>query len=244
MATTGGGGGYPPMATLEGAVPGWPEGRPLTAAVTPEAARAVLQAESATSVLHPAGLLWGLVRRVGLVVFLMVWLGFAVTMVSGLVSGDRERMPAALMLLGFIALLVGRALPWGWQRVAPAAGSLPSTRRERLNLNLAAIRGEVTTAPAATWPAGSEAFALLSATAKSDGIDAPWLFDRAGLPEGVGSQWLAYLDLCGFLTGGGAPLGRWLREPVKITDAGRTHLEAERERLRVLDRLGNHPRVG
>ena len=74
MATTEGGRGYPPMETLQGAVPGWHQPW-LSAAATREQAAAVLRAESHTSVLDQRGLrrLWwrevffvaALVRRCG-----------------------------------------------------------------------------------------------------------------------------------------------------------------------------------
>lgn len=234
MATTGGGWGYPPMSTLQGAVPGWPEGRTLSSATTPEAARAVLQAERETSVLHASGLRWLVARRVGLAVFLLVWLFLTVTFVGGLIGGDEARLAEGPVVVGFVALVVTRLMPWAWLRVDPSTQSLPPTRKERLRLDLTALRGALTTAPAVTWPAGSEAYALLATAAMADEIDPPWLLDRAGLPAGVGAQWLEFMGRWGWLAGGDASFGRWLQQPVRITDAGRERLDEELTRLRTI----------
>lgn len=227
-------GGYPPMAPLRGAVPGWPSDTSLTTAATAEDARRVLQAEAATSVLHASGLRWGVVRGVALGVVLVVWLWAAVTTVGRLIGGDVARLPGGLVLVGFVALVVTRLVPWGWLRVDPSRESLPSTRRERLQLRAAAFRGAMTTAPAAAWPPGSEPYALLASAAKANEIDPAWLLGRAGLPAGVGAQWLDVMGRCGWLTGGDASFGRWLRQPVTITADGRQRLEEERTRLLAL----------
>ncbi len=78
MTTSEGGWGYPPMATLQGAVPGWPKGAPLTAVDDPEAARTVLAARAATSVADPVGLRrWWIADLVGLVIAVLIVGGFA-----------------------------------------------------------------------------------------------------------------------------------------------------------------------
>lgn len=73
MTTSEGGWGYPPMSTLEGAVPGWPKGAPLTAVDDPETARTVLAARAVTSVDDPMGLRrWWIADLVGLVIAMLI----------------------------------------------------------------------------------------------------------------------------------------------------------------------------
>lgn len=227
-------GGYPPMTPLRDAVPGWPEEQPLTSVSTPEAARAVLRAEAETSVLHPTGLRWRVVRRTGQAVRLVGWLWLVVTLVRAVLGGDDPALPVGPVAVMLVASLATGAVPWSRLRADPSPGSLPSTRAGRVRLTLAALRGELAVTPAASWPPGSEAFALLSTVAATDGIDRPWLLDRARLPQRTGEQWLAALARSGWLRGGEPMLGGRLRQPVRITPLGQDRLGAERARLQAL----------
>ena len=62
--------------------------------------------------------------------------------------------------------------------------------------------------PPAAWPAGSEAFAVLSGAASVESVAPSWLSERVGLsPTVVGGQWVDVLTRQGWLTGGGRLLG-------------------------------------
>ncbi len=93
-------GGYPPMATLRWAPPGWPMNGALTPLTSPDAARLALRAESETSVLDPVGMrrLW--VRE--------SFLGFGV---AGLV----------LAVVASVDFVQGGDLPWWWPLLMVAA---------------------------------------------------------------------------------------------------------------------------
>lgn len=227
-------GGYPPMRPLVGAVPGWPEGRTLTSASTPEAARAVLRAEAETSVLHPTGLRWRVVRRMGQVVQLAAWVWLLVVLVGTVLVGDGTGLAMAPVMALLAASLLTGLVPWARLRADPTPQSLPSSRRERLRLSLAAVRGELVVTPGASWPPGSEAFALLSTASATDGIDGAWLLDRTALPAQVGARWLDALTGSGWLDGGRTLLGGRVRRPWRITDDGRDRLAEERARLQSL----------
>lgn len=206
-------GGYPPMAPLRGAVPGWPEDRPLTPVCTPEAARAALRSEAETSVLHPAGLRWGLVRRVGEGVQLAAWLWLLAELVRTVLADDDTEPATAPLVALLAASLVTHVVQWAWQRVDPARDSLPPTRRERAALTRSALRGDLETPPAAAWPAGAEAFSVLSTVAMTDGIDTSWLLDRTRMPGEVGEQWLGALARLRWISGGEAVAGGRMRRP-------------------------------
>lgn len=100
-------------------------------------------------------------------------------------------------------------------------------------------------APAADWPAGSEAYALLSGAASVESVAPTWLGERVGLPPAIGASWIDLLKREGWLTGGGHVLWstRLPERHVVITHAGHEELEAERDRLGALAGPRRHPRV-
>ena len=224
---------HPPMAPLE-EVWGWPLGRRLTSVSTREGARAALGAEEATSVLHPAGLRWAAARGACMVGYLLAGLWF-ITGLTGSTLGGRslDGQVGPFLLFGLVAVL-NPLIPWAGLRAEPLRRYLPATRVARLRLTAAAFRGDVPVAPAARWPAGSEAFALLATTAMTEGIDGAWLLDRAALPDEVGREWLRVMSRLGWLSGGEAYLRGWLRQPWRITTAGRDRLRDERRTLQAL----------
>jgi hypothetical protein len=87
--------------------------------------------------------------------------------------------------------------------------------------------------PPASWPPGSEAYALLSGAASVESVTLGWLCQRVGMSPSVGAEWLTVMSRQGWLTGGGYPLGisRLPEERVIVTDAGRERLAQERARL-------------
>lgn len=233
MVVGGVAGGYPPMTPLRGAVPSWQE-EWLTQASSPEQARAVLLAEAHTSVLHPVGLRWNLVRRLARAVQVVAWLCLAALLVRSLVLHVDVGPPLAPVVLAFVVSLTAGLLPWSVLRAVPGPAALPRTRSGRRRLTLDAVRGRVEGTAPAPWPRGSEAYAVLSTIGATDGIDVPWLLDRAGLPPAIGAQWVASLAHLRWLSGGEDFVHGWLRQPVRLTDAGRARLEVERERLHAL----------
>ena len=89
--------------------------------------------------------------------------------------------------------------------------------------------------PPAAWPAGSEAYAVLSGVASVESVAPSWLYERIGLSPTVGAQWVAMLTRQGWTSGGGLlGLARLPEEHVRLTDAGRERLERERARLQAL----------
>ena len=236
MTTSGSGWGYPPMATLEGAVPGWPDGRTLSSAATPEEAGAVLQAEAQTSVLDPRGLrrLWW---REGVFVVAMVLLA---AWVLGAVEFFRSgELPGWWLVITPLALLLnvgGDYLTTRSTRAIPAAGVVPRPGPARWRWRRALGRVPSVAPPAADWPAGSEAYAVLSGAASVESVAPTWLGERVGLPPVVSALWIPALKQEGWLTGGGHVLG-WSRLPerhVEVTDVGRERVDEELRRLEFL----------
>lgn len=236
MATTRGGWGYPPMSTLQGAVPGWPEGRALTSAETREAARAVLQAEGETSVLDPRGprrLWWGDGAFVValLLVAASVWAG-----VEFFRTGDP---PAWVLFIGPAVVFLNLGSDYLTVRVTravPAAGVVARTGTARWRWRRALRQQPAVVPPVADWPPGSEAYALLSGAGSVQSVAPMWLGERVGLPPEIGAKWIDLLKREGWLTGGGHVLrsSRLPERHVELTDAGRDELETERDRLREL----------
>jgi hypothetical protein len=97
-------------------------------------------------------------------------------------------------------------------------------------------REPVVVPPPAAWPAGSEAYAVLSGVASVESVAPSWLHERLGLSPTVGAQWVDVLTRQGWTSGGGRLLGlaRLPEEHVRVTDAGRERLERERARLQAL----------
>jgi|APEBP8051073058_1049385.scaffolds.fasta_scaffold00045_70 hypothetical protein len=228
--------GWPPLAPLRGAVPGW-DGAPLTAAQTRGEAAAVLRAERETSVLDPRGVRWLWWREV---VFVLALVALAVW-VWAVVQAYRRDTPQLWMMIYvppvMFLLILGRdyatvtstrAVP---SRAAGARGRAARRReREELRQLPAAVP------PVASWPAGSEAYAVLCGAAKVESVAPAWLCERVGLPADVGAQWIAALRRDGLLRGGGHVLGlsRLPELHVELTMKGRERLDAENERLRAL----------
>lgn len=236
MTTSGGGWGYPPMATLEGAVPGWPEGRPLTCATTRQAARAVLRAEAQTSVLDPRGLrrLWW--REVLFVVAMLLLAAWVLVTVEFFRSGERTDWWLLITPLAILLNVGGDYLTARATRAIPAAGVVPRPGPARWRWHRTLRLQPSVATPAADWPGGSEAYALLSGAGSVESVAPTWLGERVGLPPEVSALWIATLKREGWLTGGRHVVG-WSRLPemhVEITDAGRARLEEERTRLRSL----------
>jgi hypothetical protein len=235
MTSSEGGWGYPPMATLQGAVPGWPDGRTLSSAVTPEAARAVLRAERETFVLDPRGprrLWWrdGAFVVALLLVAASVWAG-----VQFFRTGDP---PAWVLCIGPAAVFLNLGSDYLTVRVTravPAAGVVAGEGTARWRRRRALRQQPSVVPPVADWPPGSEAYALLSGAASVQSVAPTWLGARVGLPPEISALWIAALKREGWLTGGGHVLG-WSRLPerhIEVTDAGRGRLATEAERLLV-----------
>lgn len=209
-------------------MPGEPTGPdPVAGVQTSEAARAALAAVEATSVIHPRALKLRFAYTV---------LRFAVVVLS---------------LYIFVPVLLGRRppelsipfmtlLPLTWlsrtQQDTYRKESLPPRLGGRLALTFQAFRGEVPVPEPASWPRGSEAFALLSTAAATEGIGASWLYDRARLSPELGERWLLALTTRGLLIGGAKAFHRrWT--PVRVTETGSAALAAERARLQALAAL-------
>ena len=226
---------YPPMTTLRGAVPGYP----LTWVDTPDAARATLRAEAETSVLDPVGLRrwwwWDLHFLLLLVVFLLT-----IGVIVEHVRGDQQ-LPFWWLVLMPLVVVVNASDTYVTSfvtRSVPPDGVVPRLGPTRWRWYRRLHREPVELAPPAAWPAGSEAYAVLASAASVESVAPAWLTERVGLPPAAGAQWLAELRRRGWLVGGGRVLGlpRLPELHVKVTEAGRQVLEAERARLRALAR--------
>jgi hypothetical protein len=140
------------------------------------------------------------------------------------------------MLLTFLVYLSTGLLPAALSRSLPAPELIPPFGPARLRW-YRQLRNQPAVVPApAQWPAGAEAYALLSAAATVDSVAPSWLCERVALPPDVGAQWVGSLRWQGWLTGGGRSLGlASLPElHLKVTPAGLVGLDAERARLTAL----------
>lgn len=227
---------HPPMPVLRGAVPGWPPDEPLTSVNTPDAARLALNAAAATSVLDVAGMrrLWVRDVHVLLLLALVGLMGFATVQ---FVRDDRlPEWWLALVSLAVLVNLGGTYLTVTVCRAAPPAGVVPSPGPARWRWYRRLRQEPVVVPPTAAWPAGAEAYAVLSGAASVESVAASWLSERVGLSPTVGLAWVAVLRRQGWLIGGGRVLGlpRLPELHVQITPAGLERLERERTRLGAL----------
>lgn len=229
-------GGYPPMTTLQGAVPGWPPGDRLTPVSSPDAARLTLRAESETSVLDPVGLrrLW--VRDL----YFILALAFLVGLLVGSVQYVRNdyRSPSWWLGLMFVGLVLNVSPILGcflW-RAVPGPGVVPRLGPARWRWYRRVRQDGGSMPPVASWPPGAEAYAVLSGAASVQSVAPSWLCERVGLSPAVGAEWVRVLTSQGWLRGGGHFLGleRLPELPVEVTIDGRERLDAERSRLATL----------
>ena len=233
-------GGYPPMATLRWAPPGWPMNGALTPLTSPDAARLALRAESETSVLDPVGM-----RRLWLrdLNFLLAMALVILMLVAGwqLLLGSDQHLPRWWLGVATAAFVLNSAHSYGtllW-RAVPRSGLVPRRWTARWRWYRRVWREPVPVpAPPAAWPPGSEAYALLSAAASVEWVTLGWLCERVGMSSSVGAQWVTVLSGEGWLTGGGSLLGfaRLPEVPVVAREAGRERLALERARLERLAR--------
>ena len=225
-------------ATLPGAVRTVPATGPLTPVGTAEAARAVLRAEAATTVLDPVGLrrLW--VRELDLLVVAALVVAAVVATVQYTTNGHSPGWWLILMPLGILWTLSTGDLPAAVCRALPAPELIPPFGPARLRWYHQLRQQPAVVPPPARWPPGAEPYALLSAAATVQSIAPSWLCERVALSPEVGARWVAALRWQGWLAGGGRRLGlRRLPElHLHITDAGRARLESERTRLTTLAR--------
>ena len=235
MTTSGGGWGYPPMSTLQGAVPGWPKGAPLTGVDDPVAARQVLAARASTSVVDPVGLRrWWIGDLLRLVIGVLV-VGWFADLV-GFGPGFREPVfvyvfPVVILTNLWSGHLCSRALP--------LPGVIPWRPVARVRWHLRARSEPLEVLPPAQWPAGSESLAVLVAAGGATSLAPSWAGERVGLAPDIGRKWVAALVREGWLRGGGHILGR-ARLPefhVVLTDEGRERVDEEMKRLRAIDSL-------
>ena len=226
----------PPMARLLGAAPGVQPFVPLTSISTPEAARAALTAEANTSVMDPVGMrrLW--VRELDFLVVAPLVIVGAIGGVQAATNGHTPGWWLFLMLLTFLVYLSAGLLPEALSRSLPAPELIPPFGPARLRW-YRQLRNQPAVVPApAQWPAGAEAYALLSAAATVQSVAPSWLCERVGLRADVGAAWVASLRWQGWLAGGGRRLGlASLPElHLQVTPAGLVGLDAERARLTAL----------
>ena len=125
-------------------------------------------------------------------------------------------------------LLLNPQFAFRWKSLAP-------TIRGRVAMRVRAFRRHAQVPEAATWPPGSEAFALLSTAARTSVITADWLRDRARLSPEIGERWLWALQGRGWIQVNHMPFRR--QRSVVVTRQGRAALKAERERLQALAAL-------
>jgi hypothetical protein len=228
---------HSPMAPLPGAARGvWPF-VPLTPVTTPEAARAALAAEADTSIIDPVGMrrLW--VRELNFLTAVILFV-LMVALVVKFIADDRELTGIWLILMPLIivANTTNAVLPAALCRALPAPGTIPRTAPARWRWYRRLRQATAVAAPPAGWPAGAEAYALLSGAASVYSVTPGWLCERVGLPADVGTAWVASLRCRGWLAGGGHYLGlASLPElHLQLTPAGREALLAERARLTAL----------
>ena len=227
---------FPPMPVLRGAVPGWPPDDPLTSVNTPDGARMALRAQSETSVLDPVGLrrLWW--REVH---FLSAMVLLVLMLLAGVQFLGSGHLPGWWLLIAIVALPInsgGTLLAITTTRALPPAGVVPRLGPARWRWYRQLRQEPVVVPPPAAWPAGSEAYAVLSGVASVESVAPSWLHERLGLSPPVGAQWVDVLTRQGWTSGGGRLLGlaRLPEEHVRVTDAGRERLERERARLQAL----------
>ncbi len=163
-------------------------------------------------------------------------------MVVAMVQFLDERLTTPAWWLVVLPLSVLITNTGGTPRASPSAvpclppGVVPRPWPARWRWYRQLRQEPVVVPPPAAWPAGSEAYAVLSGVASVESVAPSWLSERIGLSPTVGAQWVAVLSRQGWTRGGGRLLGlaRLPEEHVRVTDAGRERLERERARLQAL----------